>query len=237
MTKEKAFVDTTILTDVLLKPHVKGKIAKESLSKFKETELPVYAIKEFKAGPLNNFKWIHDKLAITGSFTDSLEALHRMSMTPKRYTTSTAIEALREAAVTLKGVTNQILVDKYGAKASPDATLCAIFRASIKTSIFKSWKARRSVTTNTAPGMTLRIEDDTKGRFFHLRCMSRNFEISIPPVFRKEFDATPPSVTQSLVVFDVDFFTQVQVQVGQLNIVEWIKQANNTVKRDAERFF
>lgn len=151
MTKEKAFVDTTILTDVLLKPSLKGKIAKESLAKYKETLLPVYAIKEFKAGPLYNFTWIHNKLAMTRSFSDSLAALQGMSMSPKRYTTSTAIEALKEAAVvTLKvGVTNQGLVDKYGANASPDATLCDIFRLSIKTAILKSWKRRRTITTKT----------------------------------------------------------------------------------------
>lgn len=151
MNKEKAFVDTTILTDILLKPSEKGKIAKESLAKFKETLLPVYAIKEFKAGPLSNFAWMHNKFAITDSFTDSLTALHGMSRSPKRYTTSTAIEALKEAAAaTLKGgATNQRLVDKYGAKASPDTTLCAMFRLSIKTSILKSWRRRRSTTTKT----------------------------------------------------------------------------------------
>jgi hypothetical protein len=151
MNKEKAFVDTTILTDVLLKPSEKGKIAKENLAKFKETLLPVYAIKEFKAGPLYYFAWIHNKFATTGSFTNSYAALHAMSRTPRRYTTSTALEALKEAAeVILKnGVTNQSLVEKYGAKSSLDATLSDMFRLSIKTSILKSWKRRNNVATKT----------------------------------------------------------------------------------------
>lgn len=162
MNKEKAFVDTTILTDILLKPSEKGKIAKEALDKFKASLLPVYAIKEFKAGPLYNFTWMHNKLASTGSFTDSLHALHRMSMTPRRYTTSTAIESLIEAATaTIKnGVTNKSLSEKYGAKASTDATLCAIFQLSIKTSIYKSWKRRRSVTTEIVQPLSCYKETD-----------------------------------------------------------------------------
>ena len=158
----KAFVDTTILTDILLKPSEKGKIAKNALKTFKESLLPVYAIKEFKAGPLYNFTWMYGKLAVTGSFTNSLEALHRMSMSLRRYTTSTAIEALKEAAaLTLTGkVTNQSLVDKYGAKASPDSTLCDIFKLSIKTAIYKSWKRRRSVTTETIQPLSCYKETD-----------------------------------------------------------------------------
>lgn len=151
----KAFVDTTILTDVLLKPSSKGRIAKEALAQFDETLLPVYAIKEFKAGPLYYFKWFHNKLATTRSFYDSLGALHAMALTPKKYLTATTIEALREAvAENLKGNTNQTLVDKYGARASSDETLCDMFRLSIKVLIMKGWKRRRTVTTSVVNPLT-----------------------------------------------------------------------------------
>ena len=59
----KAFVDTTILTDSLLKDGAVAKTPKKGLKQFEITELPVYAIKEFKSGPLKNFKWFHNKLA------------------------------------------------------------------------------------------------------------------------------------------------------------------------------
>src|SRR5208337_350174 len=94
----KAFIDTTVLTDALIKTGEVRKSAIEAIRKFSVTELPVFAIKEFKAGPLKNFAWMHNKLVTVASFERALDALHRMSRTPRRYTTSTAIEALREAA-------------------------------------------------------------------------------------------------------------------------------------------
>src|SRR5690606_432649 len=93
-----AFVDTTVLTDALLKTGGVANAARESLKRFERTELPVYAIKEFKAGPLKNFVWMHNKLVETRSFSGALKKLHAMSRTPRRYTTSTAIEALQEAS-------------------------------------------------------------------------------------------------------------------------------------------
>jgi hypothetical protein len=148
MNREKAFIDTTILTDVLLKPTGQGVVAKEALKKYSKTELPVYAIKEFKAGPLKNFVWMHNKLASTKSFAQSLAALHAMSRTLKRYTTSTAIEALKEAGENLKSMTNQELVTKYGANAVTDVSLCENFRDSIEVLIMMAWKRRRKVTNS-----------------------------------------------------------------------------------------
>src|SRR5438876_249787 len=132
MKRKKAFLDTSVLADVLLKS-TKGARAKEALSRFAETLLPVYAIKEFKAGPLMYYRWMHNKLVVTGSFADSLAALHALSTTPKRNFRLTALEAVAEAvAGSLKGkVTNASLVRQYGPRANPDRTLCDIFRLSI----------------------------------------------------------------------------------------------------------
>ena len=54
----KAVVDTTILTDVLLNTGEVRANALNAISHYDETYLPVYAIKEFKAGPLKNFVWM-----------------------------------------------------------------------------------------------------------------------------------------------------------------------------------
>lgn len=149
MNSKKAFLDTTILTDILLKPNGKGRTAKQALANYRESLLPTYAIKEFKAGPLNNFRWMHNKLAVTGSFADGLAALQSMSTTRRRYTTSTAIESLKEVATSISkaGVTNQVLVDRYGRIASLDVTLCDMYRNGIKNAIVRSWKRRRLVST------------------------------------------------------------------------------------------
>ncbi len=59
----KAYVETTVLTNVLVKPSsAKEAVAKAALSRYEETLLPVYSIKEFKAGPLYHYSYIHDKL-------------------------------------------------------------------------------------------------------------------------------------------------------------------------------
>jgi DNA primase len=147
MTKQKAFLDTTVLVDILLKPNGRGIPAKEALKTFTETELPVYAIKEFKAGALGYFVWMYNKLTSTNSFVSSLAALQSISVTPQRHRTSTALEALKESAEELKKITNEKLAEKYGQKASADVSLADNFRESLKYRIYKAWKSRRKITT------------------------------------------------------------------------------------------
>jgi len=144
----KAIIDTTILTDILLNSGEVKKNTLKALSFYDETLLPVYAIKEFKAGPLNNFVWMHNKLAILKSHAKALTALQGMSRSPKRYTTSTAIQALKEAAGTIGKQTCSELMKKYGDTASLDLILCDEFRLTIKSMIFRAWKKRRKITTD-----------------------------------------------------------------------------------------
>lgn len=144
----KAFVDTTIIADALLKERPTSKSAIDALNRFQSTELPVYAIKEFKAGPLKYFTWFHNKLALLGSFTASLKALQRMSLTPKRYTTATAIEALMGASARLKNSNQDSLLQKYGQVANIDVFLCDQYRLALKAKIIKAWRHRRRITTN-----------------------------------------------------------------------------------------
>jgi hypothetical protein len=91
---------------------------------------------------------MHNKLVILASFEKAIDALHRMSRTPRRYTTSTAIEALREAASSISRQTPGSLVAKYGADASIDKILCDEFRLAIRVAIMKAWKKRRDLTTD-----------------------------------------------------------------------------------------
>jgi len=146
----KAFIDTTIITDALLKSGEIRKATIEAIKKFNETQLPVFAIKEFKVGPLKNFAWMHNTLVMCGSYEKALDALHRMSRSPRRYTTSTAIEALREAEGSISSQTPTLgaLVAKYGENASQDRVRCDELRLAIKVAIFKAWRKRRDITTD-----------------------------------------------------------------------------------------
>lgn len=149
MSPKKAFIDTTVLTDALLKS-TKGRMAVSAMNSFDETLLPVYAIKEFKQGPLRYYRWVHNTLATTKSLADTLQALHGLASTPRRSFALTTIEALIEAAAgTLKGkVTKPELISIYGSKATPDESLADSFRLALKTRIYNAWDDRRAVTTS-----------------------------------------------------------------------------------------
>jgi len=188
----KAFIDTTVLTDALIKTGEVRKSAIEAIRKFSVTELPVFAIKEFKAGPLKNFAWMHNKLVTVASFERALDALHRMSRTPRRYTTSTAIEALREAAGSIRWQTLGTLVAKYGEDASPDKVQCDEFRLAIKAAIMKAWKKRRDMTTDVVLPLPCyrEVAPYEKRGLIELdpkRCYPTG-ECSLAPLLRKRID-------------------------------------------------
>lgn len=144
-----AFIDTTVLTDILLKTGPAKEEAAKSLERYDRTYLISYAIKEFKRGPLKNFVWMYNKLASTGSFSQAIAALQAMSRTPRRYTTSTALEALAKASSSIGNRPMAALVAKYGADAVQDKVYCDELRLALKRSIFGAWARRRQVTTET----------------------------------------------------------------------------------------
>jgi hypothetical protein len=189
----KAFVDTTILANSLLKDDITANVAKDALARFDITELPVYAIKEFKAGPLHKFKWFHNKLALTGSFDHSIAALHRMSLTPRRYTTATAIEALRTATDRLKHTNLLSLVKKYGVRANSDNVLCDQYRLTLKAKILKAWKFRRRLTTSIVVPLSCYEEtgpyelQDGQIEIENLHCVV-NKECCLAPVLRARLE-------------------------------------------------
>jgi hypothetical protein len=139
----RAYVDTTVLTDALLKGDPRIKTA---LDRYSWTGLPVYAIKEFRAGPLKNWIWFYNKL-VNNSYSDALRELHRMAFTPKRYTTLTAIEALQQVAKEFESMVNEEVFTKY-----PGQTLGQTIRDQylfhLKRRIVVSWRQRRTLTTD-----------------------------------------------------------------------------------------
>lgn len=86
----KAFLDTTILADALLKIGLENKRAKESLKLYDGLLVSGYAVKEFKRGVLRYYVWLHNKIVTTGSWGDAVSAIatvHRqrnLSMTASK---------------------------------------------------------------------------------------------------------------------------------------------------------
>jgi hypothetical protein len=155
----KAFIDTTILVDILLKTGKPHESAKNALARYSITELPVYAIKEFKAGALKNFIWMHNKLVDERSLSKALIALQKMFMKP--YLTSTSIEALSQASGSMS-LSLGALKEKYGADADPDVAICEEWRLLIQAKILKAWKRRRNVTTNISHPLKCYSEESPK---------------------------------------------------------------------------
>lgn len=160
----KAWVETTVLTDILLKGKSEaGQKASAILHEFDKTMLPVYAIKEFHGGPLKNFAWFYNKLVVTNSFAASLQALQRMSMTPRRYTVSTALEALSTIArETLANTTLNQLSQTHGAKAKADSVLADSFRFALKVRIVQAWRRRRGVASDVVEELSCYTESAPK---------------------------------------------------------------------------
>lgn len=138
----RAFVDTSVLCDALLGDRDASVAARNAFARFSEVQHPVYSVKELSAGPLRNFVWMHNQLLMERSLSRALGRLQRMSLTPRRYTTATAIQAL--AAACRKPATLEELSRKYGAQADPDVALADSFRLSIKTKVASGWRRRYS---------------------------------------------------------------------------------------------
>lgn len=154
----RAFVETTVLVDALLKEGAKKRAALDSIRSFSESLLPVYAIKEFKAGALKNFVWVHNKLVDTGSYEATLAAVQRVSMSPRRYLPATALEALKTVADDYRKLTSAQLVQRYGKGAHLDAMLYDHARLSLKRRIAKAWRQRRRITTSVVCQLPCYVE-------------------------------------------------------------------------------
>lgn len=157
----KAFVETTVLADALLKPGPRANSATAAVRGFQESLLPVYAIKEFKAGPLHHYVWFHGKLATTKSWAKTLEQLRKMAMSPfKHRWVSTAVEALEAAAVRNRSRTLGYLVQKYGDIATEDAVICDRYRYALRSIIMRAWKGRRQLTSRVVDELECYVEGD-----------------------------------------------------------------------------
>lgn len=147
-----AYVETTVLTDILLKPKSpKQQRAKAALAKYANTLLPVYSIKEWKAGPLNYFAYLHDKLVLTQSLADTIQAI--AALPRLGYLRATATEALAAAGQVAKKQPR-----KYAGLGSNDKENADSYRLALVSIIFRSWQKRRKVTSHVVHDLPCYLE-------------------------------------------------------------------------------
>lgn len=156
----KAYIDTSVYTDALLKRDDRGDRARSAISTFTHTELPVYAIKEFKAGPLTYYAYLHNKFERTRSHSKTLGALAALAATPQRYRLSTALGALADISKSLGSKTNDQLIAKYGNSAKQDLMLSDEYRLMCRALIFRAWRRRRSLTSHVVQPLSCYRESE-----------------------------------------------------------------------------
>jgi len=154
----KAYVETTVLTNVLLKPgSQKEAAAKSALSRYEETLLPVYSIKEFKLGPLDRYSYFHDKLVQTRSLAHTFAALNSLNPVKDARKKSTSLEVL-EAAARLESARPRTLRPDSLA----DQEMADRYRFALASLIILSWRKRRKVTTRTIQDLECYTEAEPK---------------------------------------------------------------------------
>ncbi len=156
----KAIVDTTVLTDALLKPDPQGNRARESLKRYSPTLLPTYGIKEFKAGPLHYYVWLHNKAVEASTYADVIDAITG-NIGYKRYLPATALKALAHFSSSIAKQTPAHLRTKYPNMTIDHAQLLQL-RTWLKQLILRKWRRRRSVIDEVITPLSCYLEQAPK---------------------------------------------------------------------------
>jgi hypothetical protein len=188
---DHCFLDTTLLVEALLKTTSRRRRARSTIRQFKRSTLPVYAVKEFKAGALANYVWLHNHLAETRSLAKTYSVLTRNMRRPGRV--STSLEALEAASAAILGS------DLATAQTSTetDRLTAETLMLEIRRLILKAWADRRKICTETAQELACFVEDapyydDETGMIFlpNTKC-PKDHDCSYAPglrVRKKELD-------------------------------------------------
>lgn len=137
----KAFLDTSVLVNALLKVGSESDRAKASFKKFDELLLSGYALKEFKRGAFGYYIWLHNKVVTTGNWAQAIEAV--ASVWRQKNRMLTAMKAVADCQSSIA----KVLV-RSGKIASSDDECTELeareARIWLKTKIFRAWKAQES---------------------------------------------------------------------------------------------
>lgn len=142
----RAFVDTTILADILLKVGAESLAARTAIVRYDHTNMPVYALKELQYGPLRAFRYFHNKLVSTKSAVATFKAIQQLSRTPQRNLLSTALEALVTSKSMVSKKISPEFIASYEAGKSRDEIEADELRLATFQVISLAWRRRRRIT-------------------------------------------------------------------------------------------
>jgi hypothetical protein len=145
----KAFLDTTILADALLKVGADRDLALASFPRYEALLVPGFANKEFKRGPLRGYIWLHNKVVTTERWGDAIASIP--SVWRQGNLSQTAMRAVADFSNSMavaNALAGEIPQDgaKFHALQSREA------RIWLKTKVTLAWRRRgRPPFVETAP--------------------------------------------------------------------------------------
>ena len=156
----KAIIDTTVLTDALLKTGAQGDQARKSLGNHSPTLLPQYALKEFKAGALHYYVWLHNKTVEAATFAEVLSAIGS-NIGRRRNLPATAMKALADFS---SSIANQKPPEVSGM--FPDLTVDKAkllqLRRWLKQLILRTWRKRRALVSEVISPLSCYVEREPR---------------------------------------------------------------------------
>lgn len=138
---DKAFVDTTILCDILL-PHANSaaKIAaRAALARYKATSVPTYAFVEFRSGPLGYYIFAHNQLAIHDTIGNAVASINTKSAYMPR-------KGMGSLNAIIRAITHVAVTQKVRPNGQPEVDVKRQLQSYLRTLIVKAWNARHQVT-------------------------------------------------------------------------------------------
>ena len=192
--QSKAYLDTTVVANALLRSDQIGQRSVEAIRRFDVAEMPEYAIKEFKAGPLSGWIWCHNKFNETRSLADTIAAINSISATPRRNFSASARQAFEQPTKTDQASFAQVL--DLGQHAEPilDKALADRYRLYLRRRITQAWQRRRSIATKVSMPLLCFIEgeletDSGGGLHFERYSCPRDSDCSVFAELCKRGDA------------------------------------------------
>lgn len=156
----KTLVDTTVLTDVLLKTDAQRTRGEVAIENSTETLLPAYAIKEFKGGPLHYYVWYHNKIVEASSWQEATSVI-RNNIGMRKNLPATALQALGDFLGSIGKELPTNIGLRYPGMTLESAQLAEL-QTWLKQRIARAWRKRRKVTTEVITPLSCYAEKEIR---------------------------------------------------------------------------
>lgn len=151
----KAFVDTTVLCDAIgLSSSTKAQsTALTALAQYKQTQTPIYGLKELRSGPLASWILTYNVLVSSKTIEEAADRLNRQSSYRPR-------QASVVSRALISGLVAVVETMKSGGKTDVNFDEKAELENHLLRRILTSWSKRRSVVSQVVQPLVCFIDDE-----------------------------------------------------------------------------